>query len=178
MAEPLQLKDHYNEARTFVHRIWCVILFVLVLVGVLVARYYNLQIVHHQNYATQSDRNRIHVQPIPPTRGLIYDRSGKLLAENQPSYTLTVIKERVDDLDRTLDFLSSIVSISDSDLERFQKSLSKRRRPFEAIPLRFQLNEDEIAKLAVNKYRLEGVEVEAQLVRHYPYGELFAHSIG
>ncbi|MGH1471741.1 MAG: penicillin-binding protein 2 [Cellvibrionaceae bacterium] len=178
MAEPLQLKDHYNETRIFIHRLWCVILFVLILIGVLVFRYYNLQITHHQNYATQSDRNRIHVQPIPPTRGLIYDRNGQLLAENQPSYTLTVIKERVDDLDRTLDLLASIISISENDLERFQKNLAKRRRPFEAIPLRFKLNEDEIAKLAVNKYRLEGVEVEAQLVRHYPYGELFAHSIG
>lgn len=178
MPEPLQLKDHYNETRTFIHRLWCVILFVVLLIILLVVRYYNLQITHYENYATQSDRNRIHVQPIPPTRGLIYDRNGKLLAENKPSYTLTVIKERVKDLDETLTFLSSIIPISESDLEKFQRNLKKRRRPFEAIPLRFQLDENEIAKLAVNKYRLEGVEVEAQLVRHYPYQELFAHSIG
>jgi penicillin-binding protein 2 len=178
MPEPLQLKDHSSEVRIFTVRVWVVAFFVLAMVGTLITRYYYLQVVHHENYATQSDRNRIHVQPIPPTRGLIYDRNGVLLAENRASYTLSLIKERVPDLPATLNLLASLIPISPNDLDKFEKSLDQRRRPFEAVPLRYQLTEEEIAKVAVNEYRLEGVEVEAQLVRHYPFGEFFAHSIG
>ncbi|MGQ9425068.1 penicillin-binding protein 2 [Gilvimarinus sp. F26214L] len=178
MSEHLQLKDHSSESRIFAARVWVVSVFVFVMVGVLIVRYHNLQVVHHQDYATQSDRNRIHVQPIPPTRGLIYDRNGVLLADNRASYTLSITREMVKDLPATLELLSSIVDISPGDLEKFQENLKQRRRPFETVPLRYQLTEDEIARLAVNEYRLEGVEVEAQLVRHYPFAELFAHSIG
>lgn len=178
MSEHLQLRDHSTETRVFINRVWLASFCVLSLVAVLVARYYSLQVIHHQDYVTQSDRNRIHVQPIGPTRGLIYDRNGVLLAENRPSYTLSVIRELVEDLPATLELLGSLVDISDSDLERFEKNLSQRRRPFEAVPLRYQLSEEEIARVAVNEFRLKGVEVEAQLVRHYPFKDLFAHSIG
>lgn len=178
MSEHLQLRDHSTETRVFINRVWLASFCVLSLVAVLVARYYSLQVIHHQDYVTQSDRNRIHVQPIGPTRGLIYDRNGVLLAENRPSYTLSVIRELVEDLPATLELLGSLVDISESDLERFEKNLSQRRRPFEAVPLRYQLSEEEIARVAVNEFRLKGVEVEAQLVRHYPFKDLFAHSIG
>lgn len=178
MSEHLHLKDHNSEARVFLNRVWFVSFAVFAMLGVLIARYYNLQVVHHEDYATQSDRNRIHVQPIAPTRGLIYDRNGILLAENRASYTLSLTKELVPDMPATLDLLASIIEVSPADLEKFQNSLAQRRRPFEAVPLRYQLSEEEIARLAVNEYRLEGVEVEAQLVRHYPFGDLLAHSIG
>lgn len=178
MSDHLQLKDHYNESRIFSHRVWFVFAIVLLLMGVLVYRYYDLQVTDYQDYATESDRNRIQVQALPPTRGLIYDRNGVLLADNRPSYTLTVVKERVGDLDETIALLSSLLEISDSDLERFQKNLAQRRRPFEPVLLRSELNEEEIARFSVNAFRLPGVAVEAQLVRYYPFGAAFAHSVG
>lgn len=178
MAEPLHLKNHSVEAQIFGYRLAFVALVVVVLMVVLVVRYYNLQVVHHEEYATESDINRVHVQPLAPNRGLIFDRNGILLAENRASFTLTIIKERVHNLDETLAILAELVEISDADIERFQSGLERRRRPFEAVPLRLNLSEPEIARLAVNEYRLEGVEVLAQLERHYPFGELFAHSVG
>lgn len=178
MAEPLQLKDHNIEAQIFALRLAVVAVVVVVLMGLLAVWYYKLQVTQYQEYATESDRNRMLVQPLPPNRGLIFDRNGVLLAENRASFKLSLVKERVPHLDQTLELLSSIVEISETDLERFQTGLERRRRPFEAVPLRLNLNEAERARLAVNEYRLEGVEVDAQLVRHYPFGELFAHSVG
>ncbi|GLS26911.1 penicillin-binding protein 2 [Marinibactrum halimedae] len=178
MAEHQRLKDHYKEARIFRHRLVVVGVFMMGLLSILIARFYNLQIVHYQDYVTQSDRNRVHVQPLPPTRGLIYDRNGVLLADNRPSYTLSLVKERVKKLDETLSVLSDLVAITDADVEKFKDRLKQRRRPFEAVPLRYRLKEDEIARLAVNEYRLDGVEVEAQLVRHYPLGDLHTHTVG
>lgn len=178
MSEQQKLKDHYREARIFRHRIAVVLLFMTALFGILLLQFYNLQVVHHSDYVTQSDRNRIHVRPLPPTRGLIYDRSGKLLADNRPSYTLSIIKERVENLDQTLDILAQLVALAPSEREKFYHRLKQRRRPFQSVPVRYRLSEDEIAKVAVNEYRLPGVEVEAQLVRYYPQGDLFAHSVG
>lgn len=178
MSDTHHLKDHHREARIFMHRVLVAAVVVLGLIGLLVARYYNLTIVHHKTYVTESEQNRVHVQSVAPTRGLIYDRKGRLLADNRPSYTLSLIVERVADVEQTLQQLREFVEISDYDVERFRRARRKGRRPYEAVPLRYQLREDEIARLAVNEYRLEGVEVQAQLIRYYPHGELTAHAVG
>ena len=173
-----QIKNPHEEARLFTRRLLCAGVFVLLGFGVLITRFYTLQVVGYQDYVTRADSNRIQVQPIAPNRGLIFDRNGVLLADNRASYTLSVVKERAKKLDRLLEDLSDVVEISEEDVERFRKALKQRRRPFEATPLRYRLTEEEIARLAVNEYRLEGAEVEAQLVRYYPHGPLFAHTVG
>ncbi len=178
MSEHHTLKDHLRETSIFRRRVVVVAAVMLMLIGVLTAQFYHLQIVLHGDYATQSDRNRIHVRPLPPTRGLIYDRTGQLLADNRPSYTLSIIKERVDDLEQTLALINELVPLSDSEKEKFLQRLQQRRRPFQSVPLRYRLSEEEIARIAVNEYRLPGVEVEAQLVRVYPQADLFAHTVG
>ncbi|MGB1140199.1 MAG: penicillin-binding protein 2, partial [Halioglobus sp.] len=171
------LKDPHLESRIYGARTVAAILTVMTLLGIVLARYYSLQIDAYETYRTQSERNRVQLQPLPPKRGLIYDRNGILLADNRPSYILSIVVERVDDLDTTLAELGELVDISDSDIERFQKK-RPRTRPYEAVPLRFRLTEEERARLAVNRYRLPGVVVDAQLLRHYPHGELFSHALG
>jgi penicillin-binding protein 2 len=178
VTDILHFKDHHREARLFAYRVLAASIFVLSLFGVLIARFYNLQVVHHSDYATQSDANRIHVQPVPPTRGLIYDRNGTLLADNRPSITLSLIRERISDLPATLALLRELVDITDEEEAEFRKALKQRRRPFEAVPIKYRLTEEEIAGIAVNEYRLDGVEMAAQLVRYYPEDELFAHVVG
>lgn len=177
MSDSLRIKDHLIEQRLFRNRMLVAILGVALLLGVLVARFYNLQVVHYDDYRTQSDKNRIQRRPVAPTRGLIYDRNGELLADNRASYTLTLVRERVKNLDDTLELVGRLVRLDDADVQKFKRRL-QRRRPFEAVPLRFRLTEQEIARISVNEFRLPGVSVDAELVRYYPYGPLFAHSVG
>jgi penicillin-binding protein 2 len=177
MATKIHLKDPHREARIHSARTIVAVLLVLALLGVILARYYRLQITEYETYRTQSERNRVQLQPLPPKRGLIYDRNGVLLADNRPSYMLSIVREQVSDLDATLEALAELVPISDSDIANFRKKLT-RRRPYEPVPLRFRLTEQERARLAVDRYRLPGVVVDAQLLRHYPYGELFSHALG
>ena len=177
MAKQFQLKDSHRESRINSARTIAAILIVIGLLGVVVGRYYSLQITDYEVYRTQSERNRVQLQPLPPKRGLIYDRNGVLLADNRPSYMLSVVREQVPDLDATLAELAELLPISAGDLENFQKKL-RHRRPYEAVPLRFRLTPEERARLAVNRYRLPGVVVDAQLLRYYPHGELFSHAIG
>jgi len=172
------LKDTLQERQLFQSRAAVAVVIVISLTLLLGARLYYLQIVQNQTYATLSDRNRVQVQPVPPTRGLIYDRNGTLLAENRPIFSLTVLPERVGVMADLLDELKGIVKVTEEDVARFERRVRERRRPYEAVPLRFHLSEQEMARLAVNRHNLPGVEVDAQLVRSYPFGELTSHILG
>lgn len=171
------IKDSHREKLLYQSRMFVAGLLVVVLMGGLMARYFTLQILDHEVYKVQSDRNRIQLQPIAPKRGLIYDRQGRLLAENVASYSLSIVRERQRDLDKTLSELRAMIDISDSDVERFEQRLG-RRRPFEAVPLKLNLSEQELAIVAANRHRVPGVEIHAELVRHYSEGKLMAHVLG
>ena len=177
MSQFIALKDPYRESRIYSVRTITAIVVVAGLLSVIVARYFSLQVTEYEIYRTESDRNRVQLQPLPPKRGLIYDRNGLLLADNRPSHLLSIVRERVPDLEATLVELQAILPITDRDLKNFRKKL-ERRRPYEAVPLRFRLTEEERARLAVNRYHLPGVVVDAQLLRYYPHGELFSHALG
>lgn len=177
MAERLTLKDSYHEVRIFTVRTLVAAMVMIVGFGVLIYRYYDLQINQYEKYRTESDRNRVQLQPLPPRRGLIYDRNGVVLADNAPSYSLTITKEKVKDLNKTLALVRSLISIDDDDIDKFMGRL-KDRYPYQSVPVKFRLNEEEIAILAINRPRLPGVEVEAEFVRSYPHGALLAHALG
>ena len=171
------LKDHGAEKRVVNIRVWVAIgLMTLALVG-LVSRLFFLQVIRYNELSTQSDDNRVLLQPIPPIRGLIYDTNGKLLAVNRPSHILSIVREQTSDLDALLADIEDLLSLSDSEIERFRQRI-KRRRPFEAVPLKFDLTDQEIARITVNQFRLPGVDINAELVRYYPEGDIFAHSVG
>ena len=172
------LNDPQTARSLLQFRLLLVFVLVLVLSFVLIGRYFFLQINKHELYATLSDENRVHVRAVPPTRGLIYDRNGVVLAENLPSYTLSIVRERAEDVDQLLVDLDRLISLDAKELERFNAQRKQYRRPYDGIALRFKLTEEEVAILAVNEFRLPGIQVDAELVRHYPFGEMFAHTLG
>ena len=178
MAKPATLKDHFREGRIFNSRALLAFAVVFLVTSVLIGRMVYLQVLQYDTYVTQSDQNRISVEPIAPTRGLIIDRNGVLLADNQPTYSVSILKERTPDIDATIEKIAQIIPISESDAERFHKRLEQRRRPFTSVALRYRLSEEEIAKIAVHQHELPGVAIEANLVRHYPHRELLAHTVG
>ncbi|MNF43216.1 penicillin-binding protein 2 [Pseudomonas linyingensis] len=178
MPQPIQLKDHERDARLVRSRAVVGAIFVLLLTGVLVARMYFLQVIQYEHHSTLAENNRIHVQPLPPTRGLIYDRNGVIIADNRPSFSLTVSRERAGDWPQVLDSVVEVLGLGEEERALFEKRLRQGRRPFEPVPILFELSEEQIARIAVNQFRLPGVDVVAQLVRHYPQGEHFAHSVG
>lgn len=178
MSQPIPLKDHEKDARLVRQRVLVGAVFVLLLTGVLIARLYYLQVVQYQHHSTLSENNRVHVQPIAPNRGLIFDRTGKIIADNRPSFSLTVTRERAEDWRKTLDTVVEVLDLSSEERELFEKRVLQGRRPFEPVPIMYELSEEQIARIAVDQFRLPGIEVAAQLVRHYPQREHFAHSVG
>ena len=177
MLRQLTLKDHFFETRLFMSRVIALIIFGGILLLVLLSRLWYLQVVEHGHFTTLSEDNRVKLQPITPNRGLIFDRNGTLMAENLPSYRLEITPEQIDDMGATLTALEDIIEIREIDRSRFEKLLGRKPR-FEAIPLRFHLNDREVAQFSVNRHRFPGVEITAGLARHYPQGKVAAHILG
>lgn len=178
MSQPIRLKDHEKDARLVRNRVVVGAVAIILLICVLIARLYYLQIIQYDYHSTLSENNRVHVQPIPPTRGLIFDRNGVVVADNRPSFSLSMTRERAGDWQAVLDSIVEVLELTPDDRALFEKRMKQGRRPFEPVPILFELNEEQIARVAVNQFRLPGVEVVAQLVRHYPQGAHFAHSVG
>lgn len=172
-----QLKDHSSEARLFSNRAIVSTLVVMIMLGLLVTRLVYLQVIDHEHYTTLSNDNRVKIIPVGPTRGLIYDRNGIVLAENQPAYRLEIVPEQVKDMQALLQSLTELVNIREQDLKQFTKAL-RQKRTFDNIPLRFYLDDHEVARVAAIQHRLPGVEIVASLNRHYPLGNTFAHVLG
>ena len=172
------LKSPEQELRIFRVRALLAVVLVFALTGVLMGRLAWLQVVQHEVYSTRSEKNRVRVEPLPPNRGLIFDRNGVLLAENRPTYNLTLVRERVDDLDATLGLLVELLELPEEEAEAFRVRSRQRQRPFQPALLMSDLDEDQIARVSVNRHLLPGVEVEAQLLRYYPDAEVMAHALG
>ncbi|HDM8164178.1 penicillin-binding protein 2 [Vibrio harveyi] len=172
-----QIRDYQAEARLFSSRAIVAFIGIVILMGLLVANMYNIQVNQFQDYKTRSNDNRIKVVPIAPNRGLIYDRNGVLLAENRPVFNLELTPEKIKDIDGTIKELQTILEITPEQIERFQRE-RKRTRRFKSVPLLTQLDENQVAVFSVNQYRFPGVEISATLKRYYPFSEVLTHVIG
>ncbi len=171
------IKDVAGEARIVRGRVIAACVGVLLLAGVLVLRMVQLQVVEYERFSTLSEDNRVKLVPLAPTRGLIFDRNGVQLAQNTPTFTLEIVPENVEDMEQLLTELGQLVDITPEDIERFRDML-KKTRPFQSVPLRNRLNEEEVARFSVNRYRFPGADVQARLTRSYPLGASGVHLIG
>jgi penicillin-binding protein 2 len=143
----------------------------------LFSRFVWLQVIQYDHYHALAESNRISLVPAAPSRGVIYDRQGEVLAQNFSAYTLEITPDKAGKLEETLDRLAALVAIDGGDRKRFKRLLAESKN-FESIPIRNRLSEVEVARFTVNRYRFPGVEVKARLFRQYPYGEIFSHVVG
>jgi penicillin-binding protein 2 len=171
------IKDHSFENRIFLNRIIAAFCVITLLTSGLIVRLIYLQIAGHEHYSLLAKDNSVKIVPLVPTRGMIYDRHGKVLAENTPSYSLELIPEQIRNMDETLSSLQTLLDIPIDKIELFQK-LRKRQKRFVSTPLLLSMNNEELAKFAVVRPYFPGVDIHTRLVRHYPYSNLAAHVIG
>lgn len=173
----MEFKTPEQELSGFRSRVAVAGVFVLICFGLIVARYFYLQVLRHEYFATRAEDNRISLVPIVPNRGLIVDRNGLILARNYSAYTLEITPSKVADLEATIDALSDVIEIQAKDRRRFRKLLDESKN-FESLPIRTRLSDEEVARFVVQRYRFPGVDIKARLFRQYPQGELAAHALG
>jgi penicillin-binding protein 2 len=177
MMGAAELRNSVRELQQFQLRIGIAGVAMLVAFGILLARFFFLQVVQHDHYRAKAEDNRISIVPITPNRGLITDRNGVVVARNYSGYTLEIFPRRVKSVEETIDQVSELIEITSKDRARFKRLAVETRNP-ESLPIRTRLSDEEVAKFAANRFRYEGVEIKARLFRQYPFGDVGSHVIG
>lgn len=172
-----RIKEHWREQQLFNSRIVLTVFMLLGLAALVIVRLAQLQVLKHDYYSAASSGNQIRAEPIPPIRGLILDRNGKVLADNKPSYQLEITPERVPDMQDTLNRLVAARILAAEDLGELRELLGSRRS-FETLVIAEHLGDEELAAFAVRRPHFPGLEIRARLGRSYPWGEAAAHVLG
>ncbi len=177
MASRDFLKNPKLEERYFKVRVYFTAFFVAAFIAMLGLRLFYLQITSNEHYATLSQENRVRVVPVPPTRGLIYDRNLKLLANNKPSYQIEITPVQVEDVQQVVKDLAEFIELEEHHLKKFFDDI-KGKQTFQSTPLKLNLSEEEVARFSVNRHRFPGVEITARANRFYPLSGISTHALG
>ncbi len=171
------IKDHHSERRLFIARVIFASVVAALLLGTVIARLVQLQVFNYEHFAERAQGNRIRIEAVPPIRGLILDRKGRVLAENRPAYQLELIPEQVEDVDDTLARLAALELVAAEDIENFKALIASGPR-FKPVTLKLRMSDEEVAHFAIQRPRFPGVDFRPRLIRHYPNGPAIAHAIG
>lgn len=177
MRRRTPIKNHYQEIQLVTQRSIAALVVMIILITLLILRLGYLQLVKNTLYTTLSQKNSLDLIPIEPTRGLIYDRNGILLAENIPVFSLDVVPYKVENIAKVLNEVAKIIPLTNTELALFKKQL-KQHRNFDEIPLKVRLTEVDVARFSENAYRFPGFLIKARLIRHYPFDASFSHVLG
>jgi len=172
-----RIKDLWREQRLFKQRSIAAVVVIFLSAAALVARLGWLQIRKHDEYTALAQGNRVRTEPLPAARGAIYDRTGVILAENRPAYQLELVREQVPDLEATLRGLVRIGLLQQDDLDAVRRTI-RSRRPFDGVPIRLRLDEEDMARFALHRFDFPGVDIRTRLARSYPQGETAVHALG
>ncbi len=177
MRKRIAIKDHYQEIKLINQRCISMLVIMILLIILLISRLTYLQLMNHDHFTTLSQKNWLDLVPLEPTRGLIYDRNGVLLAENIPIYSLDIIPNKIINMPKTLSEIAKIIPISDDDIAQFHRELKQHRR-FDEVTLKLKLSEEEVARFSEMQYHFPGVKIKARLMRHYPFVNSLSHVLG
>jgi len=177
MVRGVRIKDHWQEQRLFERRALVAGILILVLTLTLIGRLFLLQVTRHDYYTELSQGNRVRTEPIPAARGLILDRNGKLLAGNQPAYQLELVPEEVPNLDASLKGLVQLGLIDADAVDELHRTI-RSRRPFDSVPVRLRMSEEDVARFAVRRFEFPGLDIKTRQTRFYPEGEVAVHALG
>ena len=177
MRRTARIKDHAREKRLYTDRAFITAISVGIMLLGIVLRLFWLEGVRHSYYTELSQGNRVRLEALNPDRGLIYDRSGTVIAENTPAYQLELTPEQVPNVPDTLNRLAALGLIEVDQVPALRR-LIRAGRKFEAIPLRLSLSDIDIAKFAARQHDFPGVALQTRLARWYPFGNVGAHMLG
>jgi penicillin-binding protein 2 len=177
MVRGVRIKDHWQEQRLFERRALIAGMLIVVLTLTLIGRLFILQVTRHDYYTELSQGNRVRTEPIPAARGLILDRNGKLLAGNQPAYQLELVPEEVPDLNASLKGLVQLGLIEADAVDELRRTI-RSRRPFDSVPVRLRMSEEDVARFAVRRFEFPGLDIKTRQTRFYPEGEVAVHALG
>ncbi len=177
MVRQLYFNPAKREDQRFAKRVKWLGIALACLVLLLVSRLFYLQILQHDYYQTQASKNQANLLAIEPSRGLIYDRNGIILADNVPVFSLSITRDQTPNLANTLNQLQSLLALKDREMQLFKEDIKNHPR-FAPIPLIDHLSQEQMAKFMINQYRFPGVSIKTEFMRRYPLGPAMAPVVG
>lgn len=171
------IRDHSAETNLFLRRALFAFVVIIFLIIILLVNLADLQIANFSYYSTKSNNNRIEIIPIPPSRGMIYDRNGTPLASNNITYQLNIIPDKTKNLNEQFEQLKKVVDLTDEDIENFQKE-RRNYRAHRPVPLKDNLSKEQIARFVVDQHRFPFASIVKIQHRYYPYGASLTHILG
>jgi penicillin-binding protein 2 len=149
----------------------------LAFMGVLGLRMRYMQVEQADQFRVLAEENRISIRLIAPARGQIYDRTGAVIAENQPSYRIIMVREDAGDIDLVMRRLATLIELPPEEQERALTEMRDSRGDTQ-VTVADRVSWDDISKVAINAPALPGVTPEVGLSRFYPTGQDLAHVVG
>ena len=166
-----------DKGKVLIRRSLIMALIKFLLLMVIIARLYYLQVYQADRYKTLADENRISTRLLVPPRGIIFDRNGVIIASNQQNFQALIVAEQAPDVQKTLEAFKKIMPLSEAEEERIKKDL-KRNRSFVPIKIRDNLSWEEVSQILLHAPDLPGIVIDEGLTRYYPFGEEMAHILG
>ena len=166
-----------DKGKVLIRRSLIMALIKFLLLMVIIARLYYLQVYQADRYKTLADENRISTRLLVPPRGIIFDRNGVTIASNQQNFQALIVAEQAPNVQETLDAFKKIMPLSEAEEERIKKDL-KRNRSFVPIKIRDNLSWEEVSRIQLNAPDLPGSVIDEGLTRYYPLGAGMAHILG
>ncbi len=166
-----------DKGKVLIRRSLIMALIKFLLLLVIIARLYYLQVYQADKYKTLADENRISTRLLVPPRGIIYDRNGMVVASNQQNFQALIVAEQAPNVQETLDAFKKLMPLSEAEEEKIKKDL-KRNRSFVPIKIKDNLTWEEVSRIQLNAPDLPGIVIDEGLTRYYPYGASMAHFLG
>lgn len=173
----IKIRNHSAEAALFTRRVLIIFLLISIAIGTLISNMYFLQVTSYKKYQTRSNDNRISVETIAPTRGLIYDTNGIILAENKPVYSLKVVVKKAINLKKELSALTKLLSLTKQEISDFKKN-NFHSKSFKPVTIRTQLSQKDVAVFTAHRQNFKGFLIVAGVQRYYRFGDAFTHVLG
>ena len=174
----IDINERYSEKRNFFNRLLFVYIFFGILFLYLIYRTFSLQVSSFTDYELASLENKTREFLVQPRRGIIYDRNGKIIVNNQPSYNLILNPERVDDVNKLISEINKFINLSDAEIRNINDSFPNKKKLNREVVIKRNLTEEEIARFEVRNYKFPNVQIAERYSRENLYPYLFSHSIG
>ena len=174
----IDINERFSEKRNFFKRLLFVYIFFGILFLYLIYKTFSLQVSSFTDYELASLENKTREFLVQPRRGIIYDRNGKIIVNNKPSYNLILSPERVDDINILISAIKDFINLSDAEIKNINNSFPNKKKLNREVVIKRNLTEEEIARFEVRNYKFPNVQIAERYSRENLYPYLFSHSIG